>query len=161
MWMGLVQMNVWMRGTSARLHGVPADAHVLLDGPRQAGDARALDLAGDQRDRLEVARGGDRKAGLDDVDAQARELVRDLELLGSGSAYAPGACSPSRSVVSKIFTERGPLLPPGAGAARRARSRLVCSVTSLTPLSGSGYAKGTQNPDSRFERKGWPCGRRC
>ena len=41
----LVLMNVWMRGTLRDLHGVPADADVLLDGPRQTGDARALDLA--------------------------------------------------------------------------------------------------------------------
>ena len=40
------------------------------------------DLAGDRLHGLEVARRGDREAGLDDVDAQARELVRDLELLG-------------------------------------------------------------------------------
>ena len=32
-------------------------------------------------DGLEVAGRGDREAGLDDVDAQARELVGDLELL--------------------------------------------------------------------------------
>ena len=36
---------------------------------------------GDRLDRLEVARRGDREAGLDDVDAEARELVRDLQLL--------------------------------------------------------------------------------
>ena len=33
-------------------------------------------------DGLEVAGRGDREAGLDDVDAEARELVGDLELLG-------------------------------------------------------------------------------
>ena len=50
--------------------------------PRQAGDHRALHLAGDRLDRLEVAGRGDREAGLDDVDPEPRELVRDLELLG-------------------------------------------------------------------------------
>ena len=40
------------------------------------------DLAGDRLHGLEVAGRGDREAGLDDVDAQARELVGDLELLG-------------------------------------------------------------------------------
>ena len=40
------------------------------------------DLAGDRLNGLEVARRGDREAGLDDVDAEPRELVRDLELLG-------------------------------------------------------------------------------
>ena len=32
-------------------------------------------------DRLEVARGGDREAGLDHVDTEPRQLVGDLELL--------------------------------------------------------------------------------
>ena len=43
---------------------------------------RALDLAGDRLDGLEVAGRGDREAGLDHVDAQPRELLGDLELLG-------------------------------------------------------------------------------
>ena len=56
----LVLMKVWMRGLGA-LDGVPAHADVLLDGPRQAGDARALDLGGDRRTALEVVRRGDRE----------------------------------------------------------------------------------------------------
>ena len=48
---------------------------------REPRDDRALDLAGDRLDGLEVARRGDREAGLDHVDAEARELVGDLELL--------------------------------------------------------------------------------
>jgi hypothetical protein len=48
---------------------------------RQSGDDGSLHLAGDRLDRLEVARRGDREPGLDHVDAQPRELVRDLELL--------------------------------------------------------------------------------
>ena len=70
------------------LHGVPADPDVLLDGPRQTGDARALDLGRDRLDRLEVVGRGDREPGLDDVHAQLGQLVRDLELLGpvQGSA---------------------------------------------------------------------------
>ena len=50
--------------------------------PREPGDDRSVHLAGDRLDRLEVARRRDREAGLDDVDAQTRQLVRDLELLG-------------------------------------------------------------------------------
>ena len=37
---------------------------------------------GDRLDRLEVAVGRDREAGLDDVDPEAGELLGDLELLG-------------------------------------------------------------------------------
>src|SRR3954452_11898379 len=38
--------------------------------------------SGDRADGREVARRGDGEAGLDDVDAEPRELVRDLQLLG-------------------------------------------------------------------------------
>ena len=48
----------------------------------EGGDDRAVDLARDRLDGLEVAGRGDREAGLDDVDVQPRELVGDLELLG-------------------------------------------------------------------------------
>ncbi len=48
----------------------------------EARDDRSLDLPRDRLDRLEVAGRGDREARLDDVDAKARELVGDLELLG-------------------------------------------------------------------------------
>jgi hypothetical protein len=41
-----------------------------------------LYLAGNGLDGLEVARRGDREARLDHVDAEPRELMRDLELLG-------------------------------------------------------------------------------
>ena len=54
-------------------------------------------------DRLEVARRGDREAGLDHVDAEPLELARDAQLLGR-VMLQPGDCSPSRSVVSKIVT---------------------------------------------------------
>ena len=102
MWMALVEMNVWMRGLLGALDGVPGDADVLLDGPRQAGDARPLHLAGDRLDRLEIVRRGDRKAGLDDVDAQ-RASWRAISSFSALFMLAPGACSPSRSVVSKML----------------------------------------------------------
>ncbi len=60
-------------------------------------------LVGDRPDAVEVALGGDREAGLDDVDPQARELLGDLQLLGDVQEM-PGACSPSRRVVSKMRT---------------------------------------------------------
>ena len=63
------------------LDRVPGRVDVLEAGARQAADDRAVDLAGDRLDRLEIARRGDREARLDDVHAKARELVRDLQLL--------------------------------------------------------------------------------
>ena len=73
-------------GVDARALGVAHRLPRALDvgrvGAGQAGDDRSMDLAGDRLHGLEVAGRGDREAGLDDVDAQARELVGDLELLG-------------------------------------------------------------------------------
>ena len=48
----------------------------------------AAGLLGDAVDGLEVTRRGGREAGLDDIDLQADELARDLQLLGDGQ---PGA----------------------------------------------------------------------
>ena len=81
MWMSLVAMKVWMRGRSESLTAFQAASMSCLAGARQPADDRAVDLAGDRLHRLEVARRGDREAGLDDVDAEPRKLVRDLELL--------------------------------------------------------------------------------
>src|SRR5262249_43148159 len=56
---------------------------VCLVGASQAADDRALDPARDRLDRFEIAGRGDREAGLDHVDAEPGELMRDLDLLGS------------------------------------------------------------------------------
>ena len=82
MWMSDVEMNVWMRGRSRVADRLPRAIDVGGVGAGQAADDGPVDLAGDRLDRLEVAGRGDREAGLDDVDAEARELVGDLELLG-------------------------------------------------------------------------------
>ena len=81
MWMSEVEMNVWIRGRGGIANRAPGGVDVGLVGAREAADHGALDLAGDLLDRLEVARRGDRKAGLDDVDAKAPELLSDLDLL--------------------------------------------------------------------------------
>ena len=60
---------------------VPARLDVVRVRACEAGDHRALHLACDQRDRLEVARRGEREARLDDVHVEPRELLRDLELV--------------------------------------------------------------------------------
>jgi hypothetical protein len=48
---------------------------------REAADDGALHVPRDRLDGLEVAGRGDREAGLDHIDAEARELLRDLDLL--------------------------------------------------------------------------------
>ncbi len=74
-------MKVWMRGRCRVLDRPPGGVDVGLVGAGQAADHRALDVAGDRLDRLEVAGRGDREAGLDHVDPQARQLLGDLDLL--------------------------------------------------------------------------------
>src|SRR5262245_10262882 len=63
---------------------------VKLTGAREAGHDRVLDSACDLRDGGEVALGGYREAGLDDVDAHGVQELGDLDLLleGHGGAGA-------------------------------------------------------------------------
>ena len=81
MWIGDVAMKMWMRGFSAWRTASQARSTSLNAGAREARDGRALHRLGDGLDRLEVALAGDREPGLDHVDAEARELIGDLELL--------------------------------------------------------------------------------
>ena len=73
-------MKVWMRGRAAGAHRFGAAIDVLEGGAGETGDAGVLDAPGDRRDRLEIAVGGDREAGLDDVDAHRVEEIGDFEL---------------------------------------------------------------------------------
>jgi hypothetical protein len=60
---------------------LPSLVDVSVDGSGQGGDGRALYLPGDSLDGAEVARGGDRESGLDDVDAEPGQLRGDGHLL--------------------------------------------------------------------------------
>ena len=51
-------------------------------GAGQARDDRAVHLPRDRPYGLEVTRRGDRESSLDHVDAEPRELLGDLQLLG-------------------------------------------------------------------------------
>ena len=59
--------------------GRPLDVGAL--GARQAAYGGGLDHLGDGMDRLEIAVGGDREAGLDDVDAHLLQNAGDAQLL--------------------------------------------------------------------------------
>ena len=63
----------------------------------------SLIARGDRLHRLEVAVARGREAGLDHVDLQPLELARDAQLLVL-VIEAPGDCSPSRKVVSKMIS---------------------------------------------------------
>src|SRR5689334_883843 len=63
-------------------HGLPRAVDVLQARAGQRGDDRPPHRPGDRFDRVEVALAGDGEPGFDDVDPEACELLRDLELLG-------------------------------------------------------------------------------
>ena len=80
---------------------------------RESGDdhARVLggDRAGDGADRLEVAVGGDREAGFDDVHAEARELAGDLHLLADVQGDAGRLLAVAQRGVEDLDVRHGDL----------------------------------------------------
>ena len=75
------------------LERLPGAVDVALVAAGQAADGRAGDLGGDRADRLEVARRGDREAGLDDVDAESPRAP--------GPPPASRPCSCSRRAIAR------------------------------------------------------------
>ncbi len=73
---------------SAQFQGFPSAIDVGVVAAGQAADRGAADVGGDFANRLEIAGRGDRKAGLDDVDAQIDQRLGDLHLLGQVHARA-------------------------------------------------------------------------
>ena len=74
-------MNVWIRGRAASLTAFQAasmSATCVRASPAMTGPSTVREIV---LHRLEVARRGDREAGLDHVDAEPRELLGDLQLL--------------------------------------------------------------------------------
>ena len=67
--------------TVGRLDSFTGAVDVLVSRACEPADDRVLGALGDLVDGGEVALRRDRKAGLDDVDTQPRELLRDLDLL--------------------------------------------------------------------------------
>src|SRR5262249_2277243 len=68
-------------GAIGVLDRVPGRVDVGLVGAGEPADDRPLHVVGDRLDSLEVTGRGDREAGLDHVDAEPGELLRDLDLL--------------------------------------------------------------------------------
>ena len=152
-------------------YGVGGAVDVARMSAREAGDHGAVDLAGDRPDGLEVTGRGGREAGLDHVHAQARELVRDLELLAGVQrdarrllAVAQGGVEDDDSVVhgaplvgfscSFFSWVRGYAAATRyspRGGRRRRRERPRCAI----PLrSVSAARRGCRAPSGRRRRRG-------
>lgn len=85
------------------LHRLPRPLNILLITPSQATNHRDMigfhisDLIGDQSDGFKVGIGRRRKSGLYNVDAEARELPRDIELLLGGHGGSGGLLTVAKS----------------------------------------------------------------
>ena len=118
-------------GVDARALGVldcvPGGIDVLRVRAGQSADHWAMHLAGDGLHGLEVAGRGDREAGLDHIDPEPRELVRDLELL--------------------LLVQRDPrrLLPVAQGRVEDLYSVLLTAVH-VAPASSLAFGSRTVHP---------------
>ena len=104
---GTVQRRGADEGMNARgirvFHRVPAPVDVLEVGAGEAADRGILRLFGDLADGAEIALRGDGKP----ASMISTPISSSIDAISSFSAWvmvAPGDCSPSRSVVSKITT---------------------------------------------------------
>ena len=97
------------------LDRVPRRVDVGHVGARQAGDDRALHGARDRLHGFEITGRGDRKARLDHVDPEPRELLRDLQLL------------------LRVQRDAGRLLPVTQGRVEDQYSAWVLGLAHVTP----------------------------
>ena len=107
---GLVEMKVWMRPRSAWRNASPARSMSLAPARDKPAHHAVLHPAGNFGHRFKVAVRCNRETGLDHIDAMASRISATW-IFSSRFMEAPGDCSPSRNVVSKIRT-----LPPADGS---------------------------------------------
>src|SRR5439155_8825013 len=144
-----------------RLQRLRASVAVGLRHTREARDDRALHARRDLADGLPLALGGHGKAGLDDVHAEPRQLLRDLDLLRAGQRDA-GRLLPvaERRVEDPNYvavTHRG-FLPSATASSNGAPDRLprstACGPARAAPrTAGSRRAPPAPTP-SRTPRCG-------
>ncbi len=105
------------------LHGVAAAVDIGVDGAGEACDHRVPGALGDLADGLEVAVGGDRKAGFDDVDTHVVEDFGDLQLFFQGHGGAGRLFAVAQGGVEDadlIFFGSHSFIPSRGSAALRA-----------------------------------------
>ena len=102
-WMSLVAMKVWMRGRRACVERGGGAFHVERAAARQRGHLRPRELAADGGHGFEIAFGGDREAGLQDVHAQIHQLAGHAQLLGNGHAAAGRLLAVTQSRIEDVY----------------------------------------------------------
>ena len=118
---------------SGILDRLPRTVDVTRVRAGQARHDRSFDLAGDRLDGLEVAGRRDRKARLDHVDAQARELMGDLELLGRVERDARRLLA----VAQRGVEDQNPVVGPGRVGVHQSSSRFGLVLRLLQWVRGS------------------------
>ena len=127
-WMSEVARKMWMRGTDRRLDRLPAAIDVARTGARQPADRGSVGAAiSSAQWRAPLAKSpvrSRREAGLDDIDPQARQLPRDVELLVERHRAAGRLLAIAQRRVEDTHVDRRARLPPPAippSCARRPR----------------------------------------
>jgi hypothetical protein len=100
-WIGLVPMKMWIRLRSPPEPARSPKRSMSLRVARASEQMIGPSIVPAIPRSLCVARRGGGEARLDDVDPQGGERLGDAQL-GLSVIEKPGACSPSRSVVSKM-----------------------------------------------------------
>ena len=96
-------MKVWMRGPLGVLQRLGGALHVQRAAARQRGHLRPRELAADRVDGFEIAFGGDREAGLQNVHAEFHQLARHPQLLGHGHAAAGRLLAVAQRRVENVY----------------------------------------------------------
>ena len=159
-------MNVWIRGRSESLTAPQAASMSpfwVRASPQITGPSTVRAIASHG---LEVARRGDREAGLDHVDAEPGELAGDLDLLLRVQRDARGLLAVAQGRVEDL----DPLVSAcvaGCSLCRLARGRLdQRSFADSFSLSGSmSFSLAADAPPSAIppggggegEARGWSC----
>ena len=77
-------IKVWIRGRSASPSASPALLDVLVHSAGQPANYRPGNFLPNAAHGLKILVGGHRKAGLDNIDLQPRQLVGDFQLFPDG-----------------------------------------------------------------------------
>ena len=130
------------------LQGLGGPVDVAGDHPGQGCYDRTADARGDLPDGLELALRRDGKARLDDVDLEAGQLLRDLDLLGPGERDPGGLLAVAeRGIEDAYYIVRHRVPPssptPATASSGEARDRRPRYGT-FGPGSGAGGSSGTR-----------------
>jgi hypothetical protein len=143
-WIFEPEVNTWMRPAAAGSIACPARSMSALE---VRASAHTIGPCTSRAMRWTASKSpcaGDREAGLDDVDVQARELARDLDLLGgverdAGRLLAVAQGGVEDADVGHAGFLRGGPVGTGVGSERSGTvvpGRRAAVVGSLPPMAG-------------------------